>query len=301
LALVKSINAAPPAPPLPDPLPSLPEVPKSYLVNLQERVDTDEPLSANDQKALVHDLKMGIEDGRSPAEIMDLLKKLRRRNDLLAKVATDIDGVLTTLEGMGPSGSSRPGHRMKQHSHANGQIAGERMGAPMSCPQCRAVAETGSRFCRVCGAALAEQDRPPITRDPPVQRGSKQRKYACSPSDTPTLISDLKNWLDSQRFDCQQMNTEDQNLVIQVKKRGGWREFVGMATSLNIVFHQAGDDLIVEIGAGKWVDKAAAGVVSIVVLWPLAVTAGFGAWEQIRLPDRIFDYIGRTRVVSLAS
>ena len=34
------------------------------------------------------------------------------------------------------------------------------------------------------------------------------------------------------------------------------------------------------IGAGKWLDKAIAGTVSIFVLWPLAVTAGFGAWEQ---------------------
>jgi hypothetical protein len=33
----------------------------------------------------------------------------------------------------------------------------------------------------------------------------------------------------------------------------------------------------------------------------LAVTAGFGAWEQIKLPDRIFGYIGSTRLVSLAS
>jgi hypothetical protein len=92
-------------------------------------------------------------------------------------------------------------------------------------------------------------------------------------NDTPALISDLKNWLDAHRFDCQQLNTEDHDLLIQVKKRGGWREFVGMATSLNIVFHQSGDNLIVEIGAGKWIDKAAAGVVSLVVLWPLAVTA----------------------------
>jgi hypothetical protein len=97
------------------------------------------------------------------------------------------------------------------------------------------------------------------------------------------------------------MNTEDHNLLIQVKKRGGWREFVGMATSLNVVLRQSGNTLTVEIGAGKWIDKAAAGVVSLVVLWPLAVTAGFGAWEQMKLPDRIFDYIGRTRLVSLAS
>jgi len=76
---------------------------------------------------------------------------------------------------------------------------------------------------------------------------------------------------------------------------------VGMSTSLNIVFRQSGDALMVEIGAGKWIDKAAAGVVSMVVLWPLVLTAGYGAWEQIKMPDRIFDYIGRTRLVSLAS
>ena len=89
--------------------------------------------------------------------------------------------------------------------------------------------------------------------------------------------------------------------MIQVKRRGGWRDFVGMSTSLNIVFNQSGDTLVVEIGAGKWIDKAAAGVVSIVILWPLAITAGFGAWEQMKMPDRIFDFIGRTRLVSLAS
>lgn len=304
LALVKSINAAPPAGPLPDPLPSPPEVPKSYLSNLQERVDSDEPMSARDQMALVHDLEIGIQEGRSPTEIADLLVKLKRRSDLLARVATSIDGLLKTLEAktpMGPPGSSILGHRSAQHSAANKQIADEHREEAMSCPQCRAPVEFGSRFCRVCGAALAHQTGPLITPDTPAKRGSKQRKYACSPSDTPALISDLKNWLRAQRFDCQQVNTEDHNLVIQVKKQGGWREFVGMATSLNIVFHQSGDDLIVEIGAGKWIDKAAAGVVSLVVLWPLAVTAGFGAWEQMKLPEKIFNYIGNTRLVSLAS
>jgi hypothetical protein len=65
-----------------------------------------------------------------------------------------------------------------------------------------------------------------------------------------------------------------------------------MATSLNILFHHSVDTLTVEIGAGKWIDKAAVGVVSMLVLWPLAVTAGFGAWEQSKLPEKIFDFIG---------
>ena len=37
-ALVKSINTAAPAPPVPDPLPVSPDVPVSYLSNLQERI-----------------------------------------------------------------------------------------------------------------------------------------------------------------------------------------------------------------------------------------------------------------------
>ena len=28
------------------------------------------------------------------------------------------------------------------------------------------------------------------------------------------------------------------------------------------------------------------------ILWPLAVSSAFGAWEQMKMPDQIFDYIG---------
>jgi hypothetical protein len=33
------------------------------------------------------------------------------------------------------------------------------------------------------------------------------------------------------------------------------------------------------------------GTVSMFMLWPLAITAGFGAWEQTKMPDKVFDYI----------
>jgi len=32
------------------------------------------------------------------------------------------------------------------------------------------------------------------------------------------------------------------------------------------------------------------------ILWPLAITAGYGAWEQMKMPEKVFDYIG-TRLV----
>jgi hypothetical protein len=54
--------------------------------------------------------------------------------------------------------------------------------------------------------------------------------------------------------------------------------------------------MTVEIGAGKWIDKAAVGTVSMFILWPLAVTAGLGAWEQMKMPEKVFDFIA-TRLV----
>lgn len=62
--------------------------------------------------------------------------------------------------------------------------------------------------------------------------------------------------------------------------------------SYSRVFHQSDDTLTVQIGSGKWLDKTAAGTVSLFILWPLAITAGLGAWEQMKVPEEIFDYIG---------
>ena len=73
-----------------------------------------------------------------------------------------------------------------------------------------------------------------------------------------------------------------------------------MASSLNIVFYQIGETLTVQIGAGQWIDKVAVGSVSLLVLWPLAVTAGIGAWQQMKLPKEVFDYIERRLSVPIS-
>ena len=160
------------------------------------------------------------------------------------------------------------------------------------CPQCRTEVEAEAKFCRNCGGALeATRAQPPATKFPTIP-GSKSRRYALPAEENPQLIADVRRWLESQDFDTQEVSTDDNGLLLQIKKRGGWRNLVGMATSLNIVFYQSSDTLNVQIGAGKWIDKVAAAGVSLLVLWPLAITAGMGAWEQMKLHEKIFDYIG---------
>jgi hypothetical protein len=152
-------------------------------------------------------------------------------------------------------------------------------------------------FCQRCGAPLKQQvgDISGVPADDDhVQKipGSTSRRYACPEEDTVRLINDVKVWLDSQGFDTQQVSADDQSLLVQIKKRGSWRDLVGMATSLNVLFHHNNETLTVEIGAGKWVDKAAVGAISLFILWPLAIPAGMGAWEQMKMPDKIFDFVG---------
>ena len=278
-ALLKSINTTPPTEPLPNPLPTPPRVPVSYLSTLRDKIDSNEPLSPQDQITLLFELEEELRDGRSPAETRDLLLRLKRRDDLLAKIASKIDALLNTSHK--PPVTPHP-PLVKPQVPATARL----------CPQCRTQVGPGADFCATCGTKVSGTDRVPGV--PPA--GSKSRRYSCTPADAPQLIGDVKGWLNQQGFDSQQMNTEDQSLLLQIKKRGGWRNYVGMATSLNILFRQSGDTLTVEIGAGKWIDKAAVGTVSMFVLWPLAVTAGYGAWEQMKMPEKVFDYIG-TRLI----
>jgi hypothetical protein len=261
-ALVKSIGAAPATPPLPDPLPLPPKVPVSYMSNLKERIDSTEPLSPHDQMALVFEIEAAVRDGRSPDEIQEVLHSFKRRDDLLAKIGARLDEAWKALKEKTPiqrtaSAAAKPAQAPPPHYSP----------APPAPPVYQAAPS------------------------PQKPAGTKSRRYACRRSDSDRLIDDVKRWLDVQGFDLQHMQTENQGLLLQIKRRGGWRDFVGMATALNIVFTPADDTLNVEIGSGKWLDKAAVGTVSIFILWPLAITAGLGAWDQMKMPDKIFAYI----------
>jgi serine/threonine protein kinase len=138
--------------------------------------------------------------------------------------------------------------------------------------------------------------RPPAAKSghsdlPPPQGGNKARYFPAPGLDLEELVETLSRWFAAEGFQYQALNTEDGGVLLQIQRPGGWRVWVGMATAMNVVLRQGGDQLMVEIGAGQWVDKAAVGVVSLLVLWPLAVTAAIGAWDQVQMPDKVFQQV----------
>lgn len=107
-ALMRAIAGLPAPPPLPDPLPNPPPVPLSYVVSLREKIDYAEALDYQGQIALVFELRDRFREGRPADEIAELLNRLRRRDDLLAKVAREIDTVLAEVaQGQPPTPSRK--------------------------------------------------------------------------------------------------------------------------------------------------------------------------------------------------
>lgn len=296
-AILKALNATPETPALPDPLPPPPPVPVSYLGTLKERIDFDGTMEAREQNLLFIELEEAIDEGRSPTEVRELLLALKRRDDLLAKVAVRVDAALKNLdEKTAVQKVSKPAGGGLGAAVPKRPVVSNVVMTAGQCPSCHIQVEAESLFCQKCGTPLKKQPVGAVTSSEGehVQKipGSTSRRYMCPESDAVRVIQDVKTWLDSEGFDTQQVSADDDSLLIQIKKRGGWRDLVGMSTSLNILFHHGSDTLTVEIGAGKWVDKAAVGTVSLFILWPLAITAGMGAWEQMKMPDKVFDFVG---------
>ncbi len=101
LRLARALAAVPRPKPLPDPLPPPPEVPISYLGSLTQQVETTAALSYEQQSALVVDLRKSLRDPETVADGRKLLERLRKRRDLFATIAEEIEELLT--EGRKPS------------------------------------------------------------------------------------------------------------------------------------------------------------------------------------------------------
>ena len=102
LLLARAMATLPSAGPLPDPLPDPPPVPLSYLGGLAERVSTSDPLTFEQQSALLFELKGSLSDAANAADARGLLAKLRKRRDVLATIAGEIDEVLAAAAPSAP-------------------------------------------------------------------------------------------------------------------------------------------------------------------------------------------------------
>jgi len=97
LRLARAFSAVPPPPALPDPLQVPPGAPISYLGSLAAKLETTSLLTYEEQSALVFDLKKELRDPVTADDTRTLLKTFRKRRDLLAGIAEEIDELFAGL------------------------------------------------------------------------------------------------------------------------------------------------------------------------------------------------------------
>ena len=100
--LSRAFGAVPPPVPLPNPLPDAPEAPVSYLGGVAHRLAATPVLSQEEQSVLFIDLKGRLRDPETAEDARSLLKQFRRRPELLAAIAFEIDEVLGTAKPPAP-------------------------------------------------------------------------------------------------------------------------------------------------------------------------------------------------------
>jgi len=88
--LARALLSFPAAPPLPDPLPAPPPVPITYMDKLSTKLEQPE-LNMSEQRNLLADIKAQLAPEREPEAAGELLRLMRRRHDLFASVAAEID------------------------------------------------------------------------------------------------------------------------------------------------------------------------------------------------------------------
>jgi hypothetical protein len=105
--IARAIASAPRAP-LPNPLPRPPDVPVSYLMRIQNRLNDPRPMSLADQDMIVDWLERGVRRADEHREAHALLVRMQGRRGIDPLVAARITTVLGTAQPTPPGPTARP-------------------------------------------------------------------------------------------------------------------------------------------------------------------------------------------------
>jgi hypothetical protein len=113
------------------------------------------------------------------------------------------------------------------------------------------------------------------------------RFYRAPGLDIERIARDLESCYLSQDYQVQHFGSKDR-MVVQLKMGSQLEAVIGMQAALTLTLERFPSGIIARVGQQQWVDKAAAGAIGMLLLWPLAVTAGVGAIRQASLESQVF-------------
>lgn len=135
---------------------------------------------------------------------------------------------------------------------------------------------------------------------------SESRVFSLNGMDVGAVVSRVEGFFRTEKgMEVQSSKTADGYVMQASQQKDGWKTISGTRLAITIQMAVFGNQLNVTIGEGQWSDKIGAGAIGLFIAWPLAITAGLGAYKQKKLPEEVFRVIvnfivsgGRTAVVN---
>ncbi len=124
---------------------------------------------------------------------------------------------------------------------------------------------------------------------------NETRVFMLNGTQVQDIVTRLEGFFRTEKgMDVQSSQTTDGYVMQASQTKDGWKTLTGMRLAVTVQMAVAGDQLNVSIGEGQWSDKIGAGAIGLFVAWPLAITAGMGAYKQKKLPFEVFQVIENT-------
>ena len=124
---------------------------------------------------------------------------------------------------------------------------------------------------------------------------NETRVFMLNGTQVQDIVTRLEGFFRTEKgMDVQSSQTMDGYVMQASQPKDGWKTLTGMRLAVTVQMAVAGDQLNVSIGEGQWSDKIGAGAIGLFVAWPLAITAGMGAYKQKKLPSEVFQVIENT-------
>ena len=124
---------------------------------------------------------------------------------------------------------------------------------------------------------------------------NETRVFMLNGTQVQDIVTRLEGFFRTEKgMDVQSSQTTDGYVMQASQPKDGWKTLTGMRLAVTVQMAVAGEQLKVSIGEGQWSDKIGAGAIGLFVAWPLAITAGMGAYKQKKLPSEVFQVIENT-------
>ncbi|HKA96077.1 MAG TPA: hypothetical protein VKD66_07405 [Streptosporangiaceae bacterium] len=95
----------------------------------------------------------------------------------------------------------------------------------------------------------------------------------------------------AQGFEAQVFRTSGDRTVMQARKESLWRNLLGVAYALTVVFTPGPGQLSIGLGGHEWVDAAVSGAIGLVAVPPVLLGTAYGIWKENQLDRDVWQVI----------